>query len=438
MRDYEFGEYIFNLRKQKGLSQAELGALVGVSNKAVSKWETGEAKPAIMQLKNLSKIFNISINDLLDCSAKKNKEVTKIVITGGPCAGKSTALSWIREEFSKKGYAVVFVHESATELILAGITRNRLQSDLEFQLAILKNQLEKEKLFEQAARKFVNEDKILIVCDRGTIDNKAYMSGFDFKQLIKMMGLSEIEMRDSYDAVFHLVTAAKGAEEFYTKANNNARSESLDEARHADSRALNAWTGHPHLRVIDNSTNFEDKIKRLIFEISSFLGEPVSHEIERKYLIEYPNITALEKHNVKKVEIIQTYLTSDNGDEVRVRQRGDNNNFIYTKTTKHAISGIKRVEVEKRITKDEYLSLLLEANTHLNQIRKTRYCLVYKNQYIEIDTYPFSTEKAIMEIELNGEDQEVYLPDFVKVIKEVTNDDNYKNYNLAKTLSLEI
>ena len=277
MRDYEFGEYIYNLRKQKGLSQAELGALVGVSNKAVSKWETGEAKPAIMQLKNLSKIFNISINDLLDCSAKKNKEVTKIVITGGPCAGKSTALSWIREEFTKKGYAVVFVPESATELILAGITRSRLQSDLEFQLAILKNQLEKEKLFEQAARKFVNEDKILIVCDRGTIDNKAYMSGFDFKQLIKMMGLSEIEMRDSYDAVFHLVTAAKGAEEFYTKANNNARSESLDEARHADSRALNAWTGHPHLRVIDNSTNFEDKIKRLIFEISSFLGEPVSH-----------------------------------------------------------------------------------------------------------------------------------------------------------------
>ena len=61
MRDYEFGEYIYNLRKQKGLSQAELGTLVGVSNKAVSKWETGEAKPAIMQLKNLSKIFNISI-----------------------------------------------------------------------------------------------------------------------------------------------------------------------------------------------------------------------------------------------------------------------------------------------------------------------------------------------------------------------------------------
>lgn len=437
MRDYEFGEYIFNLRKQKGFSQAELGALVGVSNKAVSKWETGEAKPALMQLKGLSKVFNISINDLLDYSTKQNKEVTKIVITGGPCAGKSTALSWIQTEFTKKGYAVVFVPESATEIILAGITRNRLQSDLEFQLAILKNQLEKEKLFEQAARKFVDANKILIVCDRGTIDNKAYMSNFDFKQLIKMMGLTEIEMRDSYDAVFHLVTAANGAEEFYTKANNGARSENLEEARKADSRTLNAWTGHPHLRVIDNSSNFEDKIKRLIFEISNFLGEPEPHEIERKFLIDYPNLDVLKEHNVKKVEIIQTYLSTNNGEEIRIRQRGDGSSFIYTKTTKQKITDIKRVEVEKRITKDEYLSLLLEANTNLKQIRKTRYCLVYKNQYIEIDTYPFSSTKAIMEIELNNENEEIVVPPYIKVIKEVTSDENFKNYNLAKKLSLD-
>lgn len=437
MRDYEFGEYIYNLRKSKGMSQAELGKLVGVSNKAVSKWETGEAKPALTQLKNLGKVFDISINDLLDYSTKQNKEITKIVITGGPCAGKSTALSWIQEEFTKKGYAVVFVPESATEVILAGISRSKLQSDLDFQLLILKNQLEKENLFEQSALKFTDTNKILIVCDRGTIDSKAYMSSFEFKQLIKIMGLSEIEMRDSYDAVFHLVTAAKGAEEFYTRVNNGARSENLDEARVADTRTLNAWTGHPHLRVIDNSTNFEDKMRRLITEISAFLGEPEPHEIERKFLIEYPNLQKLPDIKVKKVEIIQTYLYSSNGEEMRIRQRGDDKNFIYTKTIKQRITDVKRVEVEKRISKDEYLSLLLEADTNLKQIRKTRYCLVYNNQYIEIDTYPFSTTKAIMEIELNSENQEIVIPPFVSVVKEVTNDDRFKNFNLAKSRTLE-
>ena len=50
-----------------------------------------------------------------------------------------------------------------------------------------------------------------------------------------------------------------------------------------DDKLIAAWTGHPHLRIIDNSTEFEDKLKRLIAEISSFLGEPEPYEIERKF-----------------------------------------------------------------------------------------------------------------------------------------------------------
>ena len=126
-----------------------------------------------------------------------------------------------------------------------------------------------------------------------------------------------------------------------------------------------------------------------------------------------------------------------NGEEVRIRQRGDSVNFIYTKTIKKKVSDLKRVEIEQRISKDEYLSLLLNANTKLNQIRKTRNCLVYNNQYLELDIYPFSNEKAILEVELNNEKQEVDLPNFIKVIKEVTNDDNYKNVNLARVLKLD-
>jgi nucleoside-triphosphatase THEP1 len=49
------------------------------------------------------------------------KELTKIVITGGPCAGKSTAMSRIQSEFSTRGYTVLFVPETATELITGGV-----------------------------------------------------------------------------------------------------------------------------------------------------------------------------------------------------------------------------------------------------------------------------------------------------------------------------
>ncbi len=105
-------------------------------------------------------------------------------------------------------------------------------------------------------------DKVLIVCDRGTIDNKAYMDDIEFAEALQFVASNEVELRDQYDAVFHLVSAAKGAEEFYTTANNTARTETVEEAAALDDRLISAWTGHPHLRIIDNSLTFEDKMKK--------------------------------------------------------------------------------------------------------------------------------------------------------------------------------
>lgn len=359
-------------------------------------------------------------------------EITKIVITGGPCAGKSTAFSRIQEEFTSLGYNVLFVPETATELINGGIAPWTFKTADEFQKYLIRLQLEKEKVFSDAASSMSGE-KFLIVCDRGMLDNKSYMTSFGFNSVLNELNLNETELRDNYDAVFHLVTAANGAEEFYTTANNTARTETPEEARIIDEKLISAWTGHPHLRVIDNSTSFDDKIKRLIKEIATFLGEPEPFEIERKYLIEYPDLTWLESlENCRRIEIIQTYLKSDKNEEVRVRQRGVDGNFIYFKTIKRRISDLKRVEIEKRLSKDEYLSLLLDADTEKRQIRKTRYCLMFENQYFEIDIYPFWSDKAILEIELSDENANIVFPKEIKVIKEVTDDDSFKNASLAK------
>ena len=106
--------------------------------------------------------------------------------------------------------------------------------------------------------------------------------------------------------------------------------------------------------------------------------------------------------------------------------------YIYVKTIKRKISDIKRVEVEKRLSKDEYLQLFMNADTSKHQIRKTRYCLTHNNSYLEIDVFPFWTDKAILEIELSDESGDICIPDEIKIIKEVTDDENYKNHNLAK------
>jgi len=369
-------------------------------------------------------------------AAKQVKQISKIVLTGGPCAGKSTALNSIREEFSKKGYTVLFVSESATDLINGGVAPWTCTSPSDFQNIVLSLQYNREKIFEEAAKHIADNDKILLVCDSGVMDGKAYVSEHEFAKILKRQNMSEIELRDSYDGVFHLVTAADGAQEYYSSENNKARYETIQEAIQVDKKILNAWMGHPHLRVIDNSTDFATKIKRLLSEIALLLGEPEPYEIERKFLVKMPNISKIQKlYGAKHSEIIQTYLKSDNGDESRVRQRGLNGNYIYSKTTKKAISALKRIEIEKKLSKEEYLNLIMQADTNKRQIRKTRYCFMFKNQYLELDIYPFWNDQAILEVELSSEQQEVEIPKEIEVIKDVTGDINYTNYTLASVKS---
>ena len=363
----------------------------------------------------------------------------KIVITGGPCAGKTTGLSYIEQCLTKIGYKVVILNESATELILNGLNYTDCKNQLEFEYNIMKLQIEKEKLYERFCKK-LPQNKVILICDRGIMDCKSYIDNDGFKALLERLKVDEIQIRDNYDAVFHLVTAAKGAEEFYTIENNAARYESIAEAIESDSKNMDAWIGHPHFRAIDNSTNFELKMKRLFNEICAFLGEPQPLEIERKFLIKRPDIAKLEalKH-CRKVDIIQTYLQRDEGeDERRIRQRGLNGSYIYTVTTKSSLSDIKRIETERRITIEEYLQLLNDCDTTLHPIRKTRYLLMANNQYFEIDIYPHSKEHAIMEIELTNENDKISPPDFIEIVKEVTDDKSFSNRSLAEKFPDEL
>ena len=173
-------------------------------------------------------------------------------------------------------------------------------------------------------------------------------------------------------------------------------------------------------------------MNRLVAEIIALLGEPQPYEIERKFLISYPDIAWLESQpNCHRVEIIQTYLTSKDGEEIRIRQRGEGEQYMYFLTVKRKVSEYRREETERRITAEEYLALLMQADTTRRQIRKSRFCLMFEQQYLEIDVYPFWDDKAILEVELPHEDAPVHIPPVFHVIKEVTDDPNYKNAALA-------
>lgn len=61
----QIGKFIARLRKERGLSQEQLGAIIGVTNKTISRWETGTYLPPAEMLMSMSKLFDVSINELL-------------------------------------------------------------------------------------------------------------------------------------------------------------------------------------------------------------------------------------------------------------------------------------------------------------------------------------------------------------------------------------
>ena len=156
------------------------------------------------------------------------------------------------------------------------------------------------------------------------------------------------------------------------------------------------------------------------------------YEIERKFLIEYPDIKLLSgKYEVESTEIVQTYLGGDSS--TRVRKRGSDGCYAYTLTVKKSITDVVRTENEKTISEEEYNSLIAEYAGNSHTVEKIRCCFPFENQLIEIDLYPFWNDKAILEIELPSVDSPYYIPKEISVIREVTSEARYRNAVISKT-----
>jgi hypothetical protein len=110
-----------------------------------------------------------------------------------------------------------------------------------------------------------------------------------------------------------MVTSAKGAEQYYTIEHHSTRLEGLDEARERDTKAAEAWIGHPYVDIIDNKMDFESKINRLISCVAAKMGIDIGDRLnvnakKVKFAITgplpkdsvFPNFRDFEVREVKK------------------------------------------------------------------------------------------------------------------------------------------
>ena len=168
--------------------------------------------------------------------------------------------------------------------------------------------------------------------------------------------------------------------------------------------------------------------------MESFDINKAPFEIERRFLIEYPDTDRLRAMpGYHSVHMEQSYLSASEGFiGGRVRSIEDENGTRYVYTYKLRLTDMRRREFEKEISEEEYLGLLVHKTPGTITISKDRHIFSYGGLVYELDVYSFWDDKATLEAEVESESTPIPIPPCVRLIKEVTDDRRYNNSQLAK------
>ncbi|KAF6204150.1 hypothetical protein GE061_002490 [Apolygus lucorum] len=375
----------------------------------------------------------------------KEKRVYKIVLTGGPCGGKTTGQARLSTFFENLGWKVFRVPETATVLLSGGIKFSDLSADeaYKFQENLLKTMIQIENTFFELAETCPRD--CLIICDRGAMDASAFISKEKWEKLMAANNWNNVELRDNrYNQIVHMVTAANGAEDFYSIEDHACRSEGVELARDLDYNAAAAWVGHPYFDVIDNSTEFEKKIRRMIASICQKMGIDTGDRLltnarKRKFLVKGPIPSDSEFPAFQDFDVVHNYLTNVNPSmQARLRKRGQKGHWSYTHTLRKPKMHGQVVEVKTQLTHRDYINLLSQKDDSHFTIYKLRRCFLDNNQYFQLDVYkdpchPRCNGLMLLETYSALEDGrlEACLPKFLNIDSEVTDDPSFSMYNLS-------
>lgn len=199
------------------------------------------------------------------------KQMPWIVLTGGPCSGKSSILQSLQSELQDD---LVFFPEIATIVInQIGLRPDKCSTPLEydqFQESIYYTQTSFETSVSAQATMQAYPKKAMII-DRGTVDCIAYISG----GIKKFENLFKTTLKEEYNKYSLVICLGLPDEKTYNEffACNPARYESYEEAMEREQRIVEAWHGHKNFHYIPSTAEFSQKCKNVEEEIKKFLQQ---------------------------------------------------------------------------------------------------------------------------------------------------------------------
>jgi predicted ATPase len=203
---------------------------------------------------------------------ERRLDMKKIVLTGGPCSGKTTVLQALKEEFYDQ---IMIVPEVATILLEGGfpIPGKHLEWSEDWQAAFQSAILPLQKSMEDAYAIMAADNSCeLIVCDRGVLDGAAYTPG-GVDEFCKRYGVDAIELQNRYTAVIHLESLATADPEKYGKTGNESRFEPIERAQELEKATRSVWGAHTRHLVIGGRRGIDGKINEVIEVVKLLLAE---------------------------------------------------------------------------------------------------------------------------------------------------------------------
>ena len=283
--------------------------------------------------------------------------VHKIVLTGGPCAGKTKVLNGVTKKLREDGYYVITVPETAASLI-GGNIRPYKDILVKFQEQILDIQkskednaikyaeelskiLEKDEIIDEDLKEFSKCKGIIVIFDRGLLDNRAYLSHEEYNDLIKRKKLNELSRLDNYDMVIDLISMANLKKDAYQ--NSEVRFENPEEAEKLDINTSGAWLIYDDLITVKPKDTMEEKIDCVYQLINNFVKNNVKpKKVQEEVDIDYKLFEYLDDDNsrvlrTKKIDIdfdkdliLELYkiIYGDNIDITKLYLTKEDNNIL--------------------------------------------------------------------------------------------------------------
>ncbi|GMH77164.1 hypothetical protein TL16_g07312 [Triparma laevis f. inornata] len=351
------------------------------------------------------------------------------------------------------GFDVYTVPEASTLLLSNGAAPSNFAIEGwgdKFQVSLLKIQEGLEGAFHRLA--LATNRKSVLLCDRGLMDGKAYMSLPSWHSMLDSLNLNEVEIRDErYDAIFHLTSAAIGAEKFYTTANNEARTETVEEARDVDVRTQKAWLGHPRHHVFSNSSDFESKLRELVDAASKVCGLPkLDKGGSRKFLVGDNWMEELisrgvniQVFNVEKVYLYEDFNRPNSNSPTPpssptmkagakivseysfIRRRTNKDNLrSHGQTTVITYSTGEQVEIKRIITAREYENAMRRRDPRRHVVKQSRCSFLIEGGSFTVHKY-ISPRPGLGVLHSQGKCE---VPGWMGVVRELRGEEDEKEY----------